>query len=86
MVILTEAETSDELCGTIGHTAVWVEGFEQVGGEHQRHHVLGGRPDDQHLHPQLEEGGQLTVHLQYNFICLAANNSFGFCLFFKPRR
>ena len=61
---LTETQASDDLGSAVGHAAVRVERLEQVGGEHQRDHVLGGRSDDEHLHPQLEEGGQLPVHLQ----------------------
>lgn len=49
----TKTQAGDELGCAVGHGAVWVQRFQKVGGKHQRHHVLRGRPDDEHLHPQL---------------------------------
>lgn len=37
---LTKTQAGDELGSAVGDDAVGVERFQQVGGKHQRHHVL----------------------------------------------
>ena len=61
---LTDAEAGKELGPVLRHGAHWEEWFQEVGGKYISDDVLGGRPDDEELDPQLQECRQGAVHLQ----------------------